>query len=160
MKLLFVCSGNVCRSPMTAEYFRHRAARSGLSHVVVDSASTLGLQGVPASPEAIRVMNDLGVDLERHRSKALEAADLRSSDLVIVMTRDHLEFLAERFPEGSDRRLLLRAFEKGPEPDPDAPDLDDPMGEPIETYRRQAQAIRRCVDHLILYVRRLTETGS
>lgn len=160
MKVLFVCSGNVCRSPMTAEQFRHRAARTGLSHVVVDSASTLGLEGVPASPEAIRVMSELGVDLKRHRSKALEAADLRSSDLVIVMTRDHLEYLAERFPEGSDRRLLLRAFEKGPEPDPDALDLDDPMGEPIETYRRQAETIRRCVDHLVLYVRRLAETGS
>lgn len=138
---------------MAAEYFRHRAARSALSHVVVDSAGTLGLGGVPASPEAVRVMAEFEVDLKRHRSKALEAADLRSSDLVIVMSGDHLEVLAQRYPDETDRRLLLRAFDQGPSPDPNAPDLADPIGESIGVYRRQARTITRCVDHLLLYLR-------
>ena len=153
MKLLFVCSGNICRSPMAAEYFRHRAARSGLSHVVVASAGTLGLVGVPAAAEAVRVMAEFEVDLKAHRSSALEVADLRSSDMVVVMSRDHLEVLAHHYPNEMDQRFLLRAFEKGPDPDPNASDLADPIGEPISVYRRQAQTIMRCVDHLALYLR-------
>jgi protein-tyrosine-phosphatase len=47
MKVLFVCDGNICRSPLAAEYLRHRAVREGLSHVVVDSAGILGIEGAP-----------------------------------------------------------------------------------------------------------------
>ena len=63
MKALVVCSGNICRSPMVEAYLRHRLARSGLSHVVVSSAGTLGIQGAPASPEAIVAMEEIGIDL-------------------------------------------------------------------------------------------------
>ena len=63
MKVLFVCSGNICRSPMAAEYFRARAADAGLNHIVADSAGLLGIEGEPASLEAIRVMRDAGLDL-------------------------------------------------------------------------------------------------
>lgn len=160
MKLLFVCSGNICRSPMAAEYFRHRAARSGLSHVVVDSAGTLGLEGVPASAEAVRAMAELGVDLKGHRSKPLEAAAVQSSDLIIVMAHDHLEVLAVRYPGGTGRRMLLRSFEKGPGPDPNALDLEDPIGEPLEFYRQQARTIAGCADHLSLYVRHRAGAAS
>jgi len=153
MKLLFVCSGNICRSPMAEGYFRHRAARSALSHVVVDSAGTLGIFGAPASAEAIRVMAELGVDLTSHRSKGLGAADLRSSDLVIAMSHDHLEALIVQHPDETVPRFLLRAFEKSPEPDPSPPDLGDPIGKSLKYYRRQALAIVRCVDHLLLYLR-------
>jgi protein-tyrosine phosphatase len=153
MKILFVCSGNICRSPMAAEYFRKRAAWSGLSHVVVDSAGTLGIEGSPASPEAIAVMHEIDVDLSGHRSKGLSEGILRTTDLTVAMTRDHLDFLARSYPEGNDRRLLLRAFEDGPQPSPDGLDLDDPMGKSVEIYRQQLPVIVRCVDHLVLHLR-------
>ena len=153
MKVLFVCSGNICRSPMAAEYFRQRAANSGLSHVVVDSAGTLGIEGAPASEEAIRAMAEIGVDLSGHRSKGLSDALLRTTDLVVVMTRDHLEYLAKHHPDGEDRRMLLRAFEQGPHPDPDARGLRDPIGRPVEFYRELLPVITRCVDHLVLHLK-------
>jgi len=153
MKVLFVCSGNICRSPMAAEYFRLRAARSGLSHVVVDSAGTLGIEGSPASAEAVQVMAEIGVDLARHRSKGLSAALLRTTDLVVAMTHDHLEHLALHYPEGEDRRLLLRAFENGPDPAPNPRDLRDPIGEPIEVYRELVPLIVSCADHLVLHLK-------
>ena len=150
MKLLFVCSGNICRSPMAAEYCRHRAAHSGLSHIVVESSGLLGLEGVPASAEAQLAMSEIGVDLRQHRSRGLKSTQLSTTDWTIVMTHDHLEELARRFPEGQDERRLLRAWENRPAPDPNARDLDDPIGQPIEFYRKQRSVLTRCVDHLVL----------
>jgi protein-tyrosine phosphatase len=138
---------------MAAEYFRQRAAQEGLSHVVVDSAGTLGIQGAPASKEAVEAIRESGVDLSAHRSKGLRASDLQTTDLVITMEHRHLEYLALHHPEGSDERLLLRAFEKRSRPDPNALDLEDPMGYSLEFYREQLPLITRCVDHLILYLK-------
>lgn len=156
MKVLFVCSGNICRSPMAAEYLRHRAARSRLSHVVVDSAGVLGIEGSPASEGAIMVMKEDGLDLSRHRSKGIDRAGIRTSDVVVAMSFDHLDALAERFPDGSQRRFLIRAFEGGPTPISGAPELQDPLGTDLETYRIRYKCIKTCVDHLVLYLRHET----
>jgi protein-tyrosine-phosphatase len=138
---------------MAAEYFRHRAVHSGLSHVVVDSAGTLGIEGAPAAEEAVAVMADLGVDLSAHRSKGLSEALLRTTDVTVAMTRNHLDHLALHYAAGSDRRMLLRAFERGPDPDPAARGLRDPMGEPLGVYQALVPVIVRCVEHLLLHLK-------
>jgi protein-tyrosine-phosphatase len=153
MKVLFVCDGNICRSPMAAEYLRHRAVREGLSHVVVDSAGMLGIEGVPAAPFSVEVAREAGLDLTRHRSRGISLTDARTADLVVAMTLTQLETLARRYPEGDQRRVLLRAFEDGPNPRGGAPSLDDPITGPIEGYKDAFATIRKCVDHLVLHLR-------
>ena len=138
---------------MVAAYLQHRLASSGMSYVVVAQGGTLGINGSPASGEAIRAMAEIDIDLESHRSRGLAAADLRSSEIVIAMDGDHLETLAERYPEGRDSRYLLRAFEAGPQPAVNAPDLDDPIGCPPSVFRKQREIIRVCVDHLVLHLK-------
>jgi protein-tyrosine-phosphatase len=145
MKVLFVCDGNICRSPLAAEYLRYRAVREGLSHVVVDSAGILGIEGAPAAPLSVEVAKEAGLDLTRHRSRGLTIADARTSDLVLAMTLTQLETLA--------RRLLLRAFENSPDPRGGAPELDDPVAGPIEGYKEAFAIIRKCIDHLVLHLR-------
>jgi protein-tyrosine-phosphatase len=153
MKILFVCSGNICRSPMAAEYMRSRAARSGLSHVVVDSAGTLGIDNACASGEAIAVMRENGLDIADHLSRGLKKNDVRTSELVIVMGDRHLD-IVDRMNRGRGAEIyLIRAFEHGPEPEPGSPELDDPIGRDIEFYRKQYETIRACVDHLVMYLR-------
>ncbi len=156
MKVLVICSGNICRSPMVAAYLRQRLNRSGMSHVVVASAGTLGIKDSPASDAAIQAMAEIDIDLAEHRSRALSSADLRSSEWVIAMDGGHLETLAARYPEGRDTRVLLRAFEAGPQPAPNARDLDDPVGAPVSVFRKQRDLIRVCVDHLVLHLKHET----
>jgi protein-tyrosine-phosphatase len=153
MKVLFVCDGNICRSPMAAEYLRHRAVREGLSHLLVDSAGLLGIEGAPAAPLSVEVVRDAGLDLTRHRSRGVAMMDMRTADLVVAMTLAQLETLARRYPEARQRRQLLRAFEDGPSPRGGAPELNDPVAGPIEGYRDAFAIIRTCVDHLVLHLR-------
>ena len=153
MRVLFVCSGNICRSPMAAEYMRHRAAQERLASVAVDSAGLLGIEGAPASREAIEVLREAALDLGAHRSRGIRATDARSSDLLLVMTPEHLREIADRFPAAVPRTRLLRAFEAGPEPAHDPAPLADPIGCPIELYRHCFDTIRICVDHLVLHLR-------
>jgi len=153
MKILFVCDGNICRSPIAAEYLRHRAVREGLSHLLVESAGLLGIEGAPAAPFSVEVARESGLDLTRHRSRGVTTTDMRTADLVVAMTLAQLEALARRHPEARRRRLLLRAFEDGPTPRGGAPELDDPVAGPIEGYRNAFAIIRTCVDHLVLHLR-------
>jgi protein-tyrosine-phosphatase len=152
MKVLFVCDGNICRSPMAAAYLRNRAAGLGLSHIVVDSAGLLGIEGAPAAPLSIEVTRDAGLDLTRHRSRGVTAADAHTADLVVAMTRTHLDTLARRYPRVRQRRLMLRAFEDGSTPNAPAKELIDPVSGPIEGYREAFAIIRTCVDHMILHL--------
>ena len=155
MKVLFVCSGNICRSPMAAEYLRDVATRSGMSHLVVDSAGLLGIHNASVTLEARQAAVESGVELGSHRSKGIASSDLKTADVVVVMTLDHLDELERRFPDGAQKRYLIRAFEKGPDPAGSAPDLDDPIGEDLETYQRCFGIIRDCVDHLALHLKHL-----
>jgi len=153
MKVLFVCDGNICRSPLAAEYLRHRSVHEGLSHIVVDSAGLLGIVGAPAAPLSMLVGQEAGLDLTRHRSRGITASDLTTSDFVVTMTSAQLEALARRFPVGTGKRYLLRAFEYAPDPQGGAPELDDPVAGPVEEYRSAFTVIRNCVDHLILHLK-------
>jgi protein-tyrosine-phosphatase len=151
--VLFVCDGNICRSPLAAAYLRHRAAERGLGHVVVESAGLLGIKGAPAAPFSIEVGREAGLDLTGHRSRGVTSTDIRTADLVVAMTLRQLETLDARYPRGPGRRMLLRAFERGPEPVGGAPELDDPVAGPLEEYRDAFAIIRSAVDHMVLHLK-------
>ncbi|HEX5044052.1 MAG TPA: hypothetical protein VFV75_14180 [Candidatus Polarisedimenticolaceae bacterium] len=153
MKVLFVCTANICRSPMVAAWFAKRAAAAGLTHVSVDSAGLLGIEGRPAAPEVVSLLRPLGCDLVSHRSRGVRPSDLASSDLVVAMELRHLEELHARHPHLGTRALLLRAFEHGPEPSLGAPDLDDPIGGPPAAYATAFDQVRTCVEGLVLHLR-------
>jgi protein-tyrosine-phosphatase len=138
---------------MATEYARAKLASSELSHVVVNSAGTLGIEGEKATPEAVQALREENLDLRGHRSRGITERDLRTADLVVVMTLEHLHELDHRFPAGTRQRFLLRAFENGPASRGGAPDLEDPIGMPIGTYREAFAIIRKCVDHLVLHLK-------
>jgi protein-tyrosine phosphatase len=153
MKILVVCSGNICRSPLAAELLRRRSRELGLSWVTIESAGTLGIVDAEAAPETIDAGREMGLDLTGHRSQGVTAQVVSRADLVLAMERGHLVELERCFPRRPEVHLL-RAFEHGPEPRADAPDVDDPIGESPAFHRACAATVARCVDHVLEYARR------
>ncbi len=155
MKVLVVCSGNICRSPLIAGYLKHRARAEGLSTLLVESRGLLGIEGERADPHARQVARENGFDLDGHRSAGLRPSDVRSADLVLAMTLDHVDELRRRFPGDAPPILLIRAFEADALPRGGAPDVPDPIGGPIEAFRESFRIVKPCVDHLVLHLKHL-----
>src|SRR2546423_14724362 len=91
MNLLFVCSGNTCRSPMAEALARKIAERRGIKDLSVSSAGTNAWDNVPATDEALLVGMERDIDLTGHRARKLTPAIVSEADLIFVMTPGHLE---------------------------------------------------------------------
>ncbi|HJZ94346.1 MAG TPA: hypothetical protein VKE40_26010 [Gemmataceae bacterium] len=147
-RIVFVCTGNTCRSPMAEGVFKSRLAERigcGVDDLpargyVLTSAGISAVTGDPATPESAAAVRDFSVDLSSHRSRPATAELIARADDVIAMTRAHLLTLVGRYPVvGGSLRLFCGADG----------DLDDPIGGGPEVYRACAAAVRHHVDRLI-----------
>lgn len=113
-RVMAVCTGNICRSPMAEVVLRDRLLAAGLDDVVVDSAGTSDEErGNPVDPRARRVLERNGYLVPTHRARRVTADDLRTRDLVLAMTATHLHAL-ERLAGGElvpGRLRMLRSFD-------------------------------------------------
>ena len=151
-KIVFVCTGNTCRSPMAEGLFKLRLAAAlgcsveELPHrgFIVLSAGISALPGDAAAPEGVTVLQEWGVDLSGHRSRLATADLVARADDLIGMTRSHLLAVLTKYPAVPGALRLLCGADG---------DLDDPIGGGPEIYRACADVIKNQVDRL------LTEMG-
>jgi len=146
-KILFVCTGNLCRSPMAEALFRHRMGEN--SGWEAQSAGTFAALGHPASENAVLALKELGIDLSGHRSQPLTAELVETADLIVVMTAEHRFHLLEVFPEVGNRVFLIKSFGTSKVP----ADVSDPYGGSLNTYMRIRDEIDRALSDLILFIR-------
>jgi protein-tyrosine phosphatase len=166
--ILFVCTGNVCRSPIAEGMLREAlAARLGADAPLVSSAGTSGWEGSPAMSESVQAGAERGVDISSHVARELTPKMLQQADLVVGLAVEHRDAVAARDAAIAERAFtlkeLVRLLEGLPPVSADASDslpdrvaqadrarrdgaqgnrfdesVSDPLGMPIETYRAVA----------------------
>ena len=108
-RILFVCLGNICRSPTAQGVFLAEAARAGLAdRFEVDSAGTGGWHvGEPPDPRAIEAAAERGIDLSRQRARQIKSRDFNEFDLILAMDRSNFNELTRRAPRSSSARIAM-----------------------------------------------------
>ena len=145
-KILFVCTGNSCRSVMAEGLLRHMMKKKGRTDVQVFSAGISASEGQGASLETVEVMRQEGIDVSGHRSQPVTADLVRRSDLVLCMEDFHQEAVLSLASDAASKTHLLKTFHtKRSILDPN---IADPMGRPKEVYESCFMTIQEAVERV------------
>lgn len=133
--IIFICTGNTCRSPMAAALCRKLAAQRGLQ-LAVESMGLAACPGDPATPEAAAALSEIGLDLSTHRARQADPASLAAAHRIVCMTRSH-RIILEGAGIPSEK---LRVLGVG---------IPDPFGGSLEDYRACRDAIAAALPALL-----------
>jgi len=156
LNVLFVCTGNTCRSPMAEALARERMERGWDGKVEFSSAGTLDLESSAASPLAVEVLSEMGIDLNNHRSTHLNEEIIKSADLIVAMAQRHRDVITMMVPEAEDRVILLGELD----PNREETDIRDPIGGDREIYRQARDDIESLIGPLFDYIRERFDPGG
>jgi protein arginine phosphatase len=139
-RILFVCTGNTCRSPMAEGMLRKLAKEDGLEYMDVISAGTGTLDGYPATNFGVAVAARDGVNITNHHSSQLLSGLMDASDVIFALALNHYQHMISLYPEDQDKTYMLKSF---PE-DIANPDLSiaDPIGLDVEEYQKTYNEIK------------------
>lgn len=135
MNIVFVCTGNICRSPMAEGLFKKLLGERGREDITCSSAGLAAPEGSPASINAKIAAQELGVDISEHRSRLLTRAIARDADMIVCMTQEHYDILNRIIPE--EKLYILGGG------------IDDPYGCDLEVYRACAEKIKNSLPALL-----------
>lgn len=146
MKIMFICTGNICRSAMAHWMLKKKLEENNIQNVEVYSSGVYAMKNDISTDEAIEVMEEYGVDLKKHRATPVQNSNINDMDLILCMTTSHKQSLNHMYPNLKDKIYTLKEYvgdnEKGIE-------IKDPWGYGMTVYRFCAAEIDTCLDKLI-----------
>ncbi len=146
--VLFVCTGNICRSPMAEGIFRHTVKDQGGFEVA--SAGVGTIHGQPPSPHAVEVLRPWGIDISRIRSQPLTEELVEWATHIFVMTRGHLETVHLLFPEAESKSFLVCEFDDVLRQE--SLDVSDPIGLGIQAYFECRDTLKQALPSLLKFM--------
>ncbi len=143
MKILFVCTGNTCRSPMAEGILKTLANEKNLD-VQVHSAGTFAFGGEKASFNAIKALETLSIDISDHESKLIHWGLINDMDLILALSASHKEAILKEYPEVKDKTFLLNEYAFGV-----LKDIMDPYGGNLTEYEKVRDEIYKAVEAIV-----------
>lgn len=166
MNILMVCTGNTCRSAMAEGILKYIIEKEKISEkVTVASAGIAAIESEPASEASKNVLEKLWkIDISMHKSHYINEKDIKKSDLILVMTREHRMVLAARYSEDTKKIFTLKqyvenvsvAYHKNDEYDFTL-DIQDPFGMPEIIYEKTAKDLYTTLEKLVAKLKSLLE---
>src|SRR3984885_2630751 len=154
--VLFVCTGNICRSPMAEGLFRH--ATRGRPDCRVVSAGVGALEGQPPSSHAVRALKELGIDIAHLRSRMLTSELVDEADYIFGMTHSHVDSVNLLFPQAAEKTFLLREFDETL--DEFEKDISDPIGGSYETYAYCRDQIEQGIFAMLNFIEQTSQSEA
>jgi glycine hydroxymethyltransferase len=145
---LFICTGNICRSPMAEALFR--SATNGRTDYRAISAGLGAIDGQPPSTYSVQAMKEIGVDISKQRSRMLTADMVKQADYILGMTHSHVDTVMLLYPQAAEKTFLLREFDDTL--DPFEKDISDPIGGSYEVYLNCRDQIEQGIASLVRFI--------
>lgn len=149
-EIMFVCTGNTCRSPMAEGGLKKLLENGNIVDIIVYSSGTAAASGFPATAYAIEAVRIWDAEISQHQSHPLTPELIRKSDLIICMSSSHCQEVIRIVPEARDKTFLLKSY---PESGCNGEGVDDPIGGSLDMYNQTfleiGEELGRILPHII-----------
>ncbi|MDG1893093.1 MAG: ribose 5-phosphate isomerase B [Verrucomicrobiota bacterium] len=146
-RILFICTGNICRSPMAEGYMRSRLYQLGHKEVEVLSAGLGALSGQSPSEHAVQALKEWQIDIRSQRSQMMTQDLAAQADWIFGMTQGHVEAVKSLFPDAASKTFLLRHFTGIKESS--TKEISDPIGASLEVYLQCRDEIKQGIEDIL-----------